>query len=376
MNKSDLTRDYFMLKGSLAKKGYDWWWHSFTGYNKKTGAEKTFFVEYFLCNPKKAQAEPVIVWNNQELQKKKVKPSYLMVKVGHWGKTKGQYHRFIAWKDVEIAKDQLYLKAFDNLLTETRIKGSVEVTKEDLVSHPEWMCDSGKMSWDLEVKKEIAYNVGYGASKFFRTLNAFEMFWHAEGMKTSYSGTITLNGEEYEVIKEKSYGYADKNWGQDFTSPWVWLSSSNLVSNITGKKLTNSVFEIGGGRPKIFGIALNRKLLGQIYYEGREFEFNFSKFWTGSKTSFKALETEDKIIWDVTQTTRKAKLVCHIECLKSEMLLINYEAPNGTKRHNSLWNSGNGYGNIKLYERVKNEYRLLDDMSAKNVGSEYGEYDK
>ena len=32
MNKSDLKRDYFMLKGPLAKKGYDWWWHSFTGY--------------------------------------------------------------------------------------------------------------------------------------------------------------------------------------------------------------------------------------------------------------------------------------------------------------------------------------------------------
>ena len=37
MNKSDIERDYFMLKGPLAKRGYDWWWHSFTGYNKKTG---------------------------------------------------------------------------------------------------------------------------------------------------------------------------------------------------------------------------------------------------------------------------------------------------------------------------------------------------
>ena len=33
MNKSDLKRDYFMLKGPLAKKGYDWWWHSLTAYN-------------------------------------------------------------------------------------------------------------------------------------------------------------------------------------------------------------------------------------------------------------------------------------------------------------------------------------------------------
>ena len=40
MNKSDLKRDYYMLKGSLAKKGYDWWWHSLTAYDKETGEER------------------------------------------------------------------------------------------------------------------------------------------------------------------------------------------------------------------------------------------------------------------------------------------------------------------------------------------------
>jgi len=28
MNKSDLSRNKYMLKG---QKGYDWWWHSFNG---------------------------------------------------------------------------------------------------------------------------------------------------------------------------------------------------------------------------------------------------------------------------------------------------------------------------------------------------------
>ncbi len=30
VNKSDLSRNAFMLKGDLSKCGYDWWWHSFT----------------------------------------------------------------------------------------------------------------------------------------------------------------------------------------------------------------------------------------------------------------------------------------------------------------------------------------------------------
>ena len=81
------------------------------------------------------------------------------------------------------------------------------------------------------------------------------MYWHAQGVKTQNSGVVTLDGEEYVVYPEKSHGYADKNWGKDFTSPWVWLSSNNMVSKITGKKLENSVFDIGGGCPKVGPIA-------------------------------------------------------------------------------------------------------------------------
>lgn len=39
-NKHDIKRDVCQLKGRQAKKGYDWWWHSFTAYNKKTGEAK------------------------------------------------------------------------------------------------------------------------------------------------------------------------------------------------------------------------------------------------------------------------------------------------------------------------------------------------
>ena len=202
------------------------------------------------------------------------------------------------------------------------------------------------------------------------------MFWHAEGMKSYFEGEITFNGRKYVVKPETCYGYADKNWGGDFTSPWVWLSSNNLVSKKTGKQLKNSAFEIGGGRPKIFFYALERKLLGQFFYEGKNYEFNFSKFWTGSQTKFDSWETEDKIHWHVEQTTFTAKMITDITCEKKDMLHINYEAPNGTKRHNRLWNGGNGVGTIKLYRRVGPKDILIDEVEAKNIGCEYGEYDR
>lgn len=375
MNRSDITRDYFMLEGPLAKRGYDWWWHSFTAYHKETGAAKTFYIEYFLCNPALAQEEPVLVWNNPEAQKAGKRPSYCMINVGFWGKEKGQLHRFFPWSQVTIPPNRpLNLRAGDCTCTETRMTGHVKVGREEALAHPEWMSDAGEMSWDIAIDKQVAYHVGYGASRIFRKLNAFEMFWHAEGMKTAYSGRLQLNGEEYEVKPETCYGYADKNWGGDFTSPWVWLSSCNLVSRLTGKRLSNSVFEVGGGRPKVFGISLNRKLLGQFYYEGKDYEFNFSKFWTGSRTWFDCRETETQFVWKVIQTTFTAKMEVEIVCNKEEMLLINYESPDGYKRHNRLWNCGNGYGNVKLWRRKGFRWVLIDDVQAASVGCEYGEY--
>ena len=371
-NKHDISRDECQLKGGQAKKGYDWWWHSFTAYNKKTGEAKPFFLEFFACNPKFGTDEPIF-GQLPENQEKKIRPSYLMIKMGAWGDGALQLHRFFGWKKIEMhGKKPFSITANDCYLDENSTHGHIKVTKEESEQHPEYMCDYGEISWDLKIEKDIAFNVGYGAGKLFRGIQLFEMFWHAEGMKSYFSGTITLNGVEYEVIKEKSYGYSDKNWGKNFTSPWVWLSSCNLTSKITGKKLENSVFDIGGGRPKIGFIALNRKLLSAVYLEGKEYEFNFSKFWTFTRTKFDCKETETQIVWHVEQKTWNNKMVVDFTCEKKDMIFVNYEAPNGKKLHNRLWNGGNGKGIIKIYRKKK----LVDEIYAENIGCEYGEYDK
>ena len=300
-----------------------------------------------------------------------------MVNAGFWGEEHGQLHRFFAWKNVNVHEGAPYsISAPECFCSETRTYGRIEVSPLDARVHPEWMSDAGSISWDLEIDKEVAFHVGYGASKFFRDLNAFEMFWHAEGMKSYFEGEIEFNGRKYLVKPETCYGYADKNWGGDFTSPWVWLSSNNLVSKKTGKRLENSVFDIGGGRPKVFGVALDRKLLGAFWYEGKNYEFNFSKFWTLSGTKFDCWEDEEEIHWHVVQTTATAKLDTEIRCAKKDMLNISYEAPTGLKRHNRLWNGGNGTGVLKLYKRRFGKDILIDEIIAENIGCEFGEYDK
>lgn len=374
MNKSDISRNHYMLKGALAKKGYDWWWHSFTGYDKKSNEAKAFFIEYFIINPALCKDKVILGQLPENISGKK-RPSYVMVKVGAWGEDKKQLHNFYPINDMKMATDALELSIGNCFLSETEIRGEVYVDSDDNHAHPEYLSDAGTMSWDLKVDKQIAFHVGYGASKFFQSINAFEMFWHAEGMKTQYSGSVTYDGAVYDVMPEKSYGYADKNWGGDFTSPWVWLSSCNMVSKKSGETLHNSVINIGGGKPKVFGIPLNRKLLIDLYYEGVDYEFNFSKFWTFTRTKFNCYETDTDIVWEIETQNLNVVMVLKSTCKKSEMLNINYEAPNGLKRHNRLWNGGTGEGSLTLYKKSIGGRKLIDEISMRNIGCEYGVYD-
>ena len=374
-NRSDLCRNEMMLTGSFSRKGYDWWWHSFTAVHAKTGEEKPFFIEFFLINPALAGDEPVF-GQLPENKKAGIRPSYLMVKAGAWGEDAAQIHRFFPVGAVKIhRKAPFSLEAGDCFVSDTELRGTVSVTAEEAKAHPEYLCESGKMQFDLKVEKKAAYNVGYGAGKIFRAIKAFEMYWHAEGMSAAYRGTVIWNGEEYRVEPETCYGYADKNWGCGFTSPWVWLASSDLTSRITGEKLSGSAFDIGGGCPRVFGIPLKRKLLSAFLYKGREFEFNFSKFWTMTFTRFSSEETEEEILWHVRQENVRALVDVRVSCKKKDMLLIRYEAPDGTKRHNRLWNGGNGTGRIRLYRKTGSGLILVDDMDAAHIGCEYGEYD-
>ena len=371
-NLHDIRRDELMLTGPFAYQGYDWWWHSFTGINEDTGEERSFFIEFFVCNPALGGRKPVFGQLEQN-RREKCRPSYLMVKAGCWGPEHMQLHRFFAWDEIGICGSAPFrISAADCLVSERQLKGSVSISPEEAAAHPEWMCDSGSMSWDLEIDKLIAYNVGYGASSPLRAVKAFEMYWHAEGMKTAFSGTVTVNGQTWQVRPESCFGYADKNWGRNFTSPWVWLSSNDLTSRVSGKRLENSVFDIGGGCPKVFFVPLKRQLLSAFYYEGTEYEFNFSKFWTGTKTRFASDETDRLIRWYVRQENRDTVMETKLTCRKKDMLLINYEAPDGSKRHNRLWNGGNGRGIVTLTD--KRTGRLIDDMIAEHVGCEYGEY--
>lgn len=372
-------RNRYMLKGKLARRGYDWWWHSLVAINAKTGQKQPFFIEYYVINPALG-GDKAIAGQLPENKARGIKPSYAMLKAGRWGTADGQpatqinnLYPITAFK-ADFTKMEVSIGT--HTANETHLKGSVKLSKEEAAAHPEYMSDAGEMSWDLKAEKVLPYSVGFGTSPFFININAFQMYWHAAGMYTRYSGTITFNGELYNVEPETSCGYQDKNWGGDYTSPWVWLNCNNFTSRSTGKKLANTALDCGGAQPVVFGVSLPRRMLIAFYHEGELFEFNFSKVWTNPHQVFDCPITKEFVGWNLTAWNNKGKIEIHFKCPRETMLNVNYENPDGLKRHNSLWNGGYAAGSVTLWRKVGGEYVKVDDFDGDLGGCEYGEYDQ
>lgn len=370
------SRNGFMLSGKRSRRGYDWWWHSFVAENEKTGEQRPYFIEYYVINPGLDKGK-VVPGQLAENKASGQKPCYAMIKAGCWGEEgKAQLHNLYPIDEFSASRNEMNVRIGEHTATETRIKGAVSLSSDDAIKHPEYMSDAGEMTWDLEAAKILSYSVGWGTSPFFRKLDAFNMYWHAQGMRTRYKGTITFNGERWNVKPETSYGYQDKNWGRDYTSPWVWLNCNNLTSRKTGKKLEYSSLDVGGAQPVAFGISLPRRLLLALHYEGKFYEWNFSKFWKGSKQVFDCPVLEDRVEWNIEAWDAKTKVEIRFSCPRPTMLNVNYENPDGQKKHNALWNGGYASGTIKIMEKSKREWIEIDTLDGELGGCEYGEYDK
>lgn len=170
MNLSDLTRNAYMLQGSLARRGYMRWWHSFSGIQPQTGETRTFFVEFLVLNPGLGGDSPHS-GSTPLLQKRGISPSYVCVKAGVFPDEEGnggrQLHAFYPVSSLKATGSPLVMQVEDCFYSEERIRGYVDVTKEES-RRRSLMTDAGAMEWDLEIHKAVSCNTGILAGSFFR----------------------------------------------------------------------------------------------------------------------------------------------------------------------------------------------------------------
>lgn len=362
-NRPDETRDAFMLKGNLASEGIDQWFHSFYATSKATGKRRAFYLHFFGINPKPGS----------ESQK-----SYFLVKAGALGENGAQLNRFFSWEDVTIGDESsLMISAEECFLSETRTMGRISVSQRQAAEDPERYPGSGDLVWDITIEKQIAFNLGYPSSWASRELDALQFFWHAQGMKTHYSGFIKYNGEEYEVSPDTSYGYADKLWGRDTAVPWILIEANHLHSRLKDEELTDSAIVSVGASPKVGPISMEEKLVSAIWYEGEPFEFNFSKLWTLTRTSLRFREKRKKRIWILSHETPTARIKMQLAVDKTDCHDMVYDSitSSGHKERRIYKTSKSGIGRMKLYRKRLTDgkwaWELVDDIDIRDAGCVY-----
>ena len=152
-----------------------------------------------------------------------------------------QMNNYFPSKFISLGGAELLFKVGSNeantcVLTTSSTYGSVSVSDSDIADHPELLCQSGSMSWNLHYDKEIT----------FPDYRNSQISWAVPGAKTTVEGKIVFDGEEFAVTPKKSNGYFEVYWGKTHLDQYYHMSGSRMFSLNTGKPLENSCFTVKG----------------------------------------------------------------------------------------------------------------------------------
>ena len=370
----------FQLKGSLKKSGIEFSRFVFNGIEKITGLEKTFFIEIALVNPYISPAEPVLGFkprvnvSAEDLQNvlagtvsaQKIKsealviPSYTVIRAGLLGSGAKQLCTYTSIKNLSISQKSFDIQADRFHFSYEQLSGQIECSPAELYEHPEFLCDTGNISWNLHYEKQFFFTKGYKSQQFN---------WTVPGARTLFSGNITVDGKEFSVIPKKSFGYAEHFWGKSLPDSWLHISSSNLTSLISGKLLQNSCFAIQG--------AFNGRISVLAFFEGKLLMISadspkrsYQALWDISQTPDK--ENKEKLHWSVSASNRSYVIDVDMFCSAEELFVRSWEIPEGNRKVLKNLSGATG-GEIRLYRKIRDSLELIEHAHIATALSEFGQ---
>ena len=372
----------YLLTGSTKKSGVNLWRFVFTASERLTGNESMFFIELAMLNPYLNPTDVLLGFkprvkissddlqnvlagtvSAQKLQSETlVIPSYVAVRAGIIGKEARQICQYFPVKDLIISNRSFDIQAGECHFDDSLLKGSVACSPKDLSEHPELLCDSGIINWSLRFENVISYEKGFRSK---------EMTWAVPGAKTVFSGSVTIDGREYDVIPKKSFGYVDRNWGKTYPSEWFHLSTSNFASLISGKAYQSSSISIQGVYENRLSLLVN--------FEGKELFLNaesgkraYQSIW--NCTQMPENEDGEKLHWSASFNNSKYMIDIDIFCPAKQLFVRSWELPEGERKTLKILTGGTGTGEIKMFKRhKKNNLELLEHCRLAGVLCEYGQ---
>lgn len=372
--------DQYVLRGKLRQQGFERWRYVFSAFSKITGQERTFFIELYMVNPGVSPKAAVLsqksrlALSESDLQyalsgnataahandEIEVLPSYVLVKAGAFGTGGKQMNKFLASAQFAYVKNSDAFKAGDCLFGAHALSGTVRVTAQDLRVRPELLCNDGAMSWDLKFERAIE------SVPLYRRKNTL---WLPLGIKSLFSGSVLLDGQEYVVLPKSSNGYIDKSWGMTPNSPYFHISSAKMTSIISGKPMLNSCISVEGE----FG----GKLCAALFFEGVKYTVENRKIFRKNAIIHDCSQISDsvegeKVHWSVSIHKGKFVIDLDVFCRGRDMFIRDYEMPHG-KRCLLKILGGVGNGEIRVYKRTGKNLELLEHANVYDAICEFGQ---
>lgn len=377
-----LKNSKYGLSGTKKKVGINIWRFFFNGINKISGSESMFFIELEYLNPWLSDSEPLLGFkprvkitaddlqyalagtsSAQNLQSETIiQPSYVVIRVGKFGEDAKQLCSYHSLKNVKLTLKPFSLLIGNKLFAEDKLSGFINISEDEYQKHPEFLCDKGYATWNLDYEIIRDYNQGYK--------NKYEK-WFPFGIKTNFSGTINFNGDDYIVDARKSFGYMERYWGKSLPETWFHISSSCLTSIISGKTLFDSSFAIHGDFDDRVSFLGN--------FEGSDILFcadsskrQYSTVWNCVQAPEGNDVSENKLHWSVSINSKLWVIDVDIYCKINELYNRELELPDGGRKILNEVQGGTGVGEIKLFKRIKNTLEQIEYAKIVKAVCEFG----
>ncbi|AEE16897.1 hypothetical protein [Treponema brennaborense] len=346
-----------MVKSILKRSGFSKCRYVFTGYQLETGEIASFFIELDILNP---AVSPETVQSNlctvaavsdpslyaSAASTPAAVPSYFVIRAGMYGSGGCRFESFNPTGLLTVSKKELRLSCGSCTFGYTESAGSVS----DPVA--------GTMSWNLRMEKNT--------DRVPVTLQR-DVKWNVVGMRTVFSGSVTVNGAEWIVKPSLSNGYSDLLWGKNYPEPFFHLSGSRLQSLISGKLLENSSFAVQGvcaGTAAVFAdFETDDRVQRVSYVQKRE------------KVRFNCTTVDSNVHWTVSAENKNFLLDIDVYCDAAQMMLRKYELPFASTAELHVLGGGAGIGEIKLYRRGRKNLELIEYAKLEHAFCEYGSID-
>lgn len=374
----------FKLKGSYKRNGIETFRFIFNGQEKSSGQEATFFVELSFINPYLSPNEATLGYKSRvsvsedDLQnvlvgsvsakrvgeERLITPSYIAIRAGILGQNAKEIVKYTCIKDVTINYKQFYLKADECCFTLDSLVGRIVYTQEELDSHPEYLCDSGGLAYNLRYEAPQSFSKGY---------NGKQNKCFCPGAKTLFTGAFVVDGVEYIITPYKSFGYIEHFWGRDLPATYFHISTSNMISIISGKTLPSSFFSVQGSYEDRLSLLLN--------VEGKELVFtenmgkrNYDIIW--SVTEAPDANSKDRLHLSVSLHSKQYVIDIDVYNLQEDLCVHSRERARGERQLLKILASAAGNGELKIYKKVTKSLELIEQARLVKTLCEYGKLEE